>query len=131
MACEYRWRVHRMGQRHRPKVCSNSRCRRHIYATLSHAQYTELRLPDVVTAGVNSDVGELIMTPFTGITLLVEVQPSWLPTAERYGYASIERVGGGFAQRDLLVRHQQAITVDGVPLTILVRVTRPGFAAVR
>jgi uncharacterized protein YjbI with pentapeptide repeats len=99
---------------------------------LAHPDYSEQRLPAVfVEQGNDVELGDIVLTPFSGsTTLALDVQPQWLPIEERYGYVTIDRVDGGYAAvRNLLVRHNEPITIEGLPAgRYRVSIQRPGFS---
>ena len=101
---------------------------------LAHPDYSEQRLPDVfVEQGVHVELGEIVLTPFSGsVTLSLDVQTQWLPIEERFGYVTIDRVDGGYvAARNLLVRHNDPITIEGLPAgRYRASIQRPGFSTV-
>lgn len=100
---------------------------------LTHPDYSEQRLPDVfVEQGVDVELGEIVLTPFSGsMSVLLDVQPQWLPNDERFGYVTIDRVDGGYvAARNLLVHHDEPIAIEGLPAgRYRVSIQRPGFSA--
>ena len=75
---------------------------------LTHPDYSELRIPDVVVSeGQDTELGVQVLTPFAGeISVRLNVQPNWIPVDQRYAYMNVERLGGGFSARNLLLQHQ-------------------------